>query len=89
MEVQEKKPTVVLCSRPRHKSEIRHFHAVVVQWRQSVMYVRSCCFANWNLLGQLFKRSLAIVWPNGVLSHFQFAQRFYLNTIYREKFMKA
>ena len=33
-----------------HKSEIRHFHVVVVQWQQrnvqkSVMHVQSCCFA--------------------------------------------
>ena len=33
------------------KREFRHFHVVVVQWRQrnvhkSVMHVRSCCFAN-------------------------------------------
>ena len=34
----------------------------------------------------LFERSLASVKQNRVLSHFQFAQRFYLNTIYREKF---
>ena len=42
------------------KREIRHFHVVVVQWRQinvqkSVMLVQSCCFANLNLL--LFWRS--------------------------------
>ena len=42
------------------KREIRHFHVVVVQWRQrnvqkSVMHVQSCCFANLNLL--LFCRS--------------------------------
>ena len=36
--------------------------------------------------GQLFKRSLASVEQNHVLSHFQFAQWFYLNTIYCEKF---
>ena len=35
--------------------EIRHFHVVVVQWRQgyvqkSVLHVQSCCFANLNLL---------------------------------------
>ena len=33
------------------KREIRHFHVVVVQWRQrnvqkSVIHVQSCCFAN-------------------------------------------
>ena len=37
------------------KREIRHFHVVVVQWRQinvqkSVMHVQSCCFPNLNLL---------------------------------------
>ena len=37
------------------KREIRHFHVVVVQWRQrneqsSVMHVDICCFANLNLL---------------------------------------
>ena len=42
------------------KSEIRHFHIVVVQRRQrnvqkSVMHVQSCCFANIILL--LFCRS--------------------------------
>ena len=35
--------------------EIRHFHVLVVQWRQrneqkSLMRVQSCCFANLNLL---------------------------------------
>ena len=36
---------------------------------------------------QLFKRGLAIFFfkQNRVLSHFQLAKRFYLNTIYREK----
>ena len=42
------------------KREIRHFHVVVVQWRQrnaqkSVMQVQSCCFANLTQL--LFCRS--------------------------------
>ena len=37
------------------KREIKHFHAVVVQWRlknvqKSVMHVQSCCFVNLNLL---------------------------------------
>ena len=37
------------------KRSIRHFHVVVVQWRQrnvqkSVMHVQSCCLANRNLL---------------------------------------
>ena len=39
-----------LCTSSVHR-EIRHFHVVVVQWRQrnvqkSVMHVQSCCFAN-------------------------------------------
>ena len=34
--------------------EIKHFHVVVVQWRQryvqeSVMHVQCCCFVNLNL----------------------------------------
>ena len=42
------------------KQEIRHFHVVVVQWRQrnvqiSLMHVQSCCFVNLNL--SLFCRS--------------------------------
>ena len=41
---------------------------------------------NENPLGQLFKQSLASVWQNRVLSHFQFAERFYINTTYREEF---
>ena len=41
-----------------------------------------------NPKGQ-FKRSLASVWQNRVLSHFQFAERFHKNTIYREQFMKS
>ena len=41
---------------------------------------------NSKVLGQLFKRSLASVWQNRVLSHFQFGERFYVNTIYREQF---
>ena len=37
------------------KGVIRHFHVVVVHWEQrniqkSVMHVRSCCFANLNVL---------------------------------------
>ena len=37
------------------KPEIRHFHVVVVQWRQTnvqkrVMCVQSCCFVNLNVL---------------------------------------
>ena len=42
------------------KHEIRHFHVVVVRWRErnvqkSLMHEKSCCFANLNLL--LFCRS--------------------------------
>ena len=42
------------------KRENRHFHVVIVQWRQrnvqeSVMHVQSCCFANINR--SLFWRS--------------------------------
>ena len=37
--------------------------------------------------GQSFKRTLTLVFnKNRVLSHFQFAQRFYVNTIYGEQF---
>ena len=42
-----------------------------------------------KLKGRLFKRSLASGWQNRVLSHFQFFQRFYLNTGYGERFMAA
>ena len=43
--------------------EIRHFHVLVVQWRQrnvqkSLMHVQTCCFANLNLM--FFCRSR---WP--------------------------
>jgi len=38
-----------------------------------------------NLKDQLFKRSLAGVKQNHILSNFQFAKCFYLNTIYCEK----
>ena len=39
-----------------------------------------------DCFGQLFKRSPATVIYNRVLSHFQFAERFYVNAIYREQF---
>ena len=39
-----------------------------------------------KVLGQLFDRSLASVQQNCVPSHFQFGERFYANTIYREQF---
>ena len=42
-----------------------------------------------KLKGRLFKRSLASGLQNRVLSHFQFFQRFYLNTCYGERFMTA
>ena len=42
-----------------------------------------------NTLGRLFKRRLTSVSKNRVLSHFQFAQRFYLNTICREQFHQS
>ena len=47
------------------KREIRHFHVVVMQWRQRnvekiVVHVQSCCFANFNL--QLFWRSRCRPW---------------------------
>ena len=38
-----------------------------------------------NSKDQLFKQSLASVKQNHILSIFQFAKCFYLNTIYREK----
>ena len=39
-----------------------------------------------DFFGQLFKRSSASVNYNRVVSHFQFAERFYLNAIDREQF---
>ena len=39
-----------------------------------------------DIKGQLFKRSLASVKQDRVLSPFQFAERFYISTIYREEF---
>ena len=52
-------------------------------------FTRARSVLNKNPKGQLFKRSLASVWQKRVLSHFQFAERFYKNTIYREQFMKS
>ena len=53
IKVQEKKKKVVVFDLfpSWTKREIRHFHVVVVHWRQrnvqkSVMLVQSCCFAN-------------------------------------------
>ena len=40
-------------------------------------------------MGQLFKRSLASVWQNCVLSHFRFAERFNVNIIYRDQFHES
>ena len=40
-------------------------------------------------LGQLFKQGLTSVEQNGVLSHFLFAERFYVNTIYCEQFHES
>ena len=45
--------------------------------------------AHTDTLDQLFKRSFVGVLQNRVLSHFQFAQYFYLNTIHRGQFSKA
>ena len=39
-----------------------------------------------TFFGQLFKRSSASVNYNRVVSHFQFAERFYVNAIDREQF---
>ena len=36
--------------------------------------------------GRLFKWSLSSVYQNRVLSHFRFAQRIYLSTVYRGHF---
>ena len=40
-------------------------------------------------MGQIFKLSLGSIYQNRVLSHFQFAQRFYLNIIYCEQFSES
>ena len=54
------------------KSSVRHFHVVVIQWRQrnvqkSVMHVQSCCFANRNLLLSFMRFSLTS--PSSLLKH--------------------
>ena len=54
------------------KRSIRHFHVVVVQWRQrnvqkSVMHVQSCCFADLNLLLSFMPFSLTS--PSLLLKH--------------------
>ena len=51
------------------KREIRHFHVVVVQWRQrnvqkSVMHVQSCCLANLN---PLFFLPFSLTSPSSLL----------------------
>ena len=45
--------------------------------RANALAIGNLCL--WKILRQLFKRSLARVLQNRVLSRFQFAQRFYLN----------
>ena len=40
-------------------------------------------------MGQLFRRSLASVYQNRVLRHFQFTERFYVHTFYREQFHES
>ena len=40
-------------------------------------------------MGQLFQRSLSSVLQNPVLSRFQFAKRFYVNTSFGEKFHES
>ena len=40
-------------------------------------------------MGQLFKQGFTSVKQNRVLSHFQFAERFYVNTIYCEQFHES
>ena len=49
--------------------EIRHFHVVVVQWRQrnvqkSVMHVQSCCFAHqtYRVFSLTWSASMQIYW---------------------------
>ena len=42
-----------------------------------------------HTLDRLFKRRLTSVYKNRALSHFQFAQRFYLNTICRKQFHQS
>ena len=46
----------------------------------------NCRAENLKFQGRLFQRSLASVQQNCVLSHFHFAERFYVNTIFREEF---
>ena len=40
-------------------------------------------------MGQLFKQGLTSALQNHVLSHFQFAERFYVNTNCREQFQES
>ena len=49
----EKESRCLVFTSDSTKRKIRHFHVVVVHWRQrnaqkSVMHVQSCCFANLN-----------------------------------------
>ena len=54
IEVQEKKRKSLSCLYVLHRSEIRYFHVVVVQWwRRNVqksVHEQSCCFAKLSLL---------------------------------------
>ena len=54
IEVQEKKKKSLSCLYVLHRSEIRYFHVVVVQWwRRNVqksVHEQSCCFAKLSLL---------------------------------------
>ena len=51
--------------------------------------VKCGCEKPQNFLGQLVKQSLASAYQNRVLRHFQLAQRFHVNTIYREQFYES
>ena len=42
-----------------------------------------------DITGQLFKQGLTSVKQNRILSHFRFAELFYVNTIYCEKFHES
>ena len=68
----EKEESRCLVYTSSSKSTIRHFHVVVVQWRQrnvqkSVIHVQSCCFANRNLLLSFMPFSLTS--PSSLLKH--------------------
>ena len=59
-------------------------------WRNSVVHLNvwtsRATTSSVKAMGQLFKRNLATVQQNCVLSRLQFAECFYWNTIYREQF---